>query len=192
MNSARETYKVLKSDREPGIKLLYEQYGRKLLGYATKNWKTGEDEAWDLIYKTIYKVADTIKNYEFETEQAFASFVFRIFINNLKDHIRKQKKVLDGLTEVQLHDNLTGPEEPNESSASPNKPLEILKSELDKLEDWERILVLMRSQEMPYSEIAKYVDKPENQLKTYYARLKKQLSERVTALINISETKENV
>ncbi|MBK6985309.1 MAG: hypothetical protein IPH32_11365 [Bacteroidetes bacterium] len=60
-------------------------------------------------------------------------------------------------------------------------PLIILQQELEKLEDWQRILLLMRGQDMPYSKISEFVKKPENQLKVYYARLKKQLTENVNA-----------
>ena len=37
---------------------------------------------------------------------------------------------------------------------------------------------------MPYNEISAFVNKPENQLKVYYARLKKQLLENVSAELN--------
>lgn len=60
--------------------------------------------------------------------------------------------------------------------ASTNPHVAMLREELEKLEDWQRILLLMRSQEMPYSEIAKYVNKPEEQLKVYYSRLKNALT----------------
>ncbi len=192
MNSRAETYILLKSDREQGIKILFELYAQKLFRYATKNWKVAEDDAWDLIYKTIYKVADSVTNYEFKSEQAFASFIFKILINNMKDHLRRQKKMGENQTEIPLHDNMANAEPGNEVTGVPNRPLEILNQELEKLEDWQRILLLMRSQDIAYSEISKYVNKPENQLKTYYARLKKQLMERVTALVNKSEPKENV
>ena len=55
---------------------------------------------------------------------------------------------------------------------------------MDKLEEWQRILLLMRGQDMPYNEISAFVNKPENQLKVYYARLKKQLLENVSAELN--------
>jgi len=80
-----ETYKILESDREQGIRLLFELYAGQLLCYATKNWKTCEANARELIYKTFHKVADHISEYTFETEKAFGSFVFRFFINNLHE-----------------------------------------------------------------------------------------------------------
>jgi DNA-directed RNA polymerase specialized sigma24 family protein len=42
----------------------------------------------------------------------------------------------------------------------------------------------MRGQNMPYGEISKYVDKPERQLKVYYARLKKQMTEKINEQLN--------
>ena len=52
---------------------------------------------------------------------------------------------------------------------------------MDKLEEWQRILLLMRGQNMSYKEIIPFVNKPEKQLKVYYARLKKKLLENVNA-----------
>jgi hypothetical protein len=52
------------------------------------------------------------------------------------------------------------------------------------MEDWERILLLMRGQNIPYSEISKFVHKPEKQLKVYYARLKKKLLEDMNETLN--------
>jgi hypothetical protein len=75
------TYQILKFDREKGIKVLFELYSKKLSAYAKTNWKLNEDISWDLIYKSIYKVADVISRYEFENEAKFASFIFIIFIS---------------------------------------------------------------------------------------------------------------
>ena len=60
-----------------------------------------------------------------------------------------------------------------------NKKLIALNEELDKMEDWERMLLLMRSEGRAYSEIAQYIDKPENQLKVYYQRLKEQIQKKL-------------
>ena len=99
-----ETYKVLKHHKENGIKLLFEQYSKKLLLYASLTWKLEEDIAWDLIYKTIYKTADTIERYEFENEQKFAAFIFKIFINQIRDHLRQAKTAAREIKEVELND----------------------------------------------------------------------------------------
>ena len=47
------------------------------------------------------------------------------------------------------------------------------------MEDWQRMLLLMRSEGRPYSEIAQYIDKPEEQLKVYYQRLKESITKKM-------------
>ena len=191
MSAKTETYRLLKQDRERGIKLLFEQYSKKLSGYAMHHWKTEEDATWDLIYKTMYKVADTIDRYEFESEEKFASFIFKIFINYLRNHVRDTKTAAQGITEISLDDQIINNYSPAAKTNNvPNERMKLLQDELDKLEDWQRILLLMRSQEVSYNEISKIVGRSEDQLKVYYGRLKKQLAEKLTELLN--KTKENV
>lgn len=185
-----ETYKVLKSKKKEGISVLYNRYGKNLYSYAIINWKVDEDQAWDIVYRTIYKIAETIRQYEFENEKKFRSFVFKIFINNLRNHyreIKRKKESLDftPLTDMHLHTNgeLAGHEQ-EQQEESPS--MQLLKAELEKLEDWERILLLLRSQNLAYSEIAKHVDKPADQLKVYYQRLKKKIMKRLDDKIKVT------
>lgn len=81
---------------------------------------------------------------------------------------------------MELHErdgaSLPEKEDPAENS---NPKLVALNEELEKMEDWQRMLLLMRSEGWSYADISKYVDKPENQLKVYYQRLKEQLSKRL-------------
>ena len=64
-------------------------------------------------------------------------------------------------------------------SENSNKKLIALNEALYEMEDWERMLLLMRSEGRAYSEIAKYIDKPENQLKVYYQRLKELITKKL-------------
>lgn len=189
MNVGTETYILLRSDKEEGIKVLFEQYSKKLLSYTIYKWKLEEDVAWDVIYKTIYKVADASINYNFDSDKKFVSFVFKVLINNIRDYLRSEKVKKNDVTEVELSDTIINTYHVPSVSSKLTFPLKVLQEELDKLKDWERILILMRTQNVPYSEIAKYVDKPENQLKTYYARLKKQLMEKVNEIITETNSK---
>jgi RNA polymerase sigma factor (sigma-70 family) len=179
-----ETYNLLKHNKEKGIQLLFELYSKKLLVYASRTWNMEQDAAWDLIYKTIYRTADVIHQYEFQNEQKFASFIFKIFINLIRDHLRKTKTTAHGVREVELNEFIINNHRTDSTEkASPSHLLKMLENELSKLEDWQRILLLLRSQDMPYSDIAKYVDKPEKQLKVYYARLKQQLTESMQKIV---------
>jgi len=157
---------------------IYNRYGKKLYSYAIRTWKLNEDDAWNLIYKTLYKVIETHKNYTFETEDKFASFVFKLFINYLRNDYRdKKNNTLDvssaDLSTMQLHSGGV------QTEVLPNQKLVVLSEELDKMEDWQRMLLLMRSEGRPYSEIAQYIDKPEQQLKVYYQRLKENITKKL-------------
>jgi RNA polymerase sigma factor (sigma-70 family) len=158
---------------------IYNRYGKKLYSYAIRTWKVSEDDAWNLIYKTLYKVIETHQQYTFENEDKFASFVFRVFINLLRNHYRDKKN--QGV-DVQATD-LNTAQFANGASATtevaPSKQLTALSAALDEMEDWQRMLLLMRSEGMSYQEIAQYIDKPENQLKVYYQRLKEQLTKKL-------------
>ncbi|HLP56716.1 MAG TPA: sigma-70 family RNA polymerase sigma factor [Fluviicola sp.] len=157
---------------------VYNRYGKKLYAYALKTWKISEDDAWNLIYKTLYKVIETHQNYTFESEDKFASFVFRIFINYLRNDYRDKKKTTidvapTDVSEIQVRAEEHPPRE------EPDRQIKVLREVLDGLEDWQRILVLMRSDGAAYSEIAKYVDKPEQQLKVYYQRIKEVITKKL-------------
>jgi len=162
--------------------LLYRKYGRKLLSYAIHTWNTDEDDAWELIYKTLYKVMDNWRKYEFANEEKFSAFVFTVFINLVRNHHRDQagKKAVLGDTGIDeaAHVAHETPESERETLTESEKMVK-LKAVLDTLEDWQRILLLMRSDGRSYAEIAAYVKKPEDQLKVYYQRLKKAIAEKM-------------
>jgi RNA polymerase sigma factor (sigma-70 family) len=184
MSETKKTYELILKKGKEGIRVLYERYGKKLFGYAAFKWKINEDENWELVYKTLYRVLETHSNYSFSSEEKFASFVFTVFINYLRNFYRDKKNLPVEI--VELDEKISNrPENGNETSTSP--AMNLLVSELDQLEDWERILLLMRSQNVPYAEIAKYTGKPEEQLKVYYGRLKKKLADRLQEKIHVTK-----
>jgi RNA polymerase sigma factor (sigma-70 family) len=183
MKMEQETHALIKSGHKEAPRLLYERYGRKLSGYAQGAWKLNEDEAWDLVYKTLDKIMRSAPGYEFVSEEKFSSFVYKIFINYLRNFYRDKKASTPEF--VPLTDQIPAVQSRSETIERPESPaLLLLKAELDKLEDWQRILLLMRSQDIPYADIAPLVGKPEDQLKVYYQRLKKQLGERMNEQLN--------
>src|SRR5690606_15371333 len=108
-------------------------------------------------------------------------------INYLRNYYRDNKSFEHKNFEVGLIDVESGEKE-NISSANPK--LNLLQFFLDKMEDWQRMLLLMRSQEMSYYEISKFVNKPEKHLKVYYKRLKKKLLDEMnTELKKMSDGK---
>ena len=172
------------------VKQLYETYAKKLLAYTCKNYTIDKDDAWAIVYKTIYKIADVKDSYVFDIEQKLSAFIFKTHINYLRNYFRDNKSFEKNHYEVDLTDNIVSRTDEDERPIK-NLPLTILQQELDKLEDWQRILLLMRGQDIPYSKISEFVNKPENQLKTYYARLKKQLMDSVNAELEKIKTTQN-
>jgi DNA-directed RNA polymerase specialized sigma24 family protein len=75
-----------------------------------------------------------------------------------------------------------------EPDAAGDSLMQILDACLAKLPDWERVLLLLRSQDMPYTEIARYVHKPAEQLKVYHQRAKTKLEKLVEeALTSVNQ-----
>ena len=183
-----EVSKIEKKDIK-SIEWIYNKYGKKLYGYAISKWHLDEDSSWETVYKTLYKVVEVSDKYAFENENKFAGFLFKIFINYLRNHYRDNKKNNPDITELTEKDAraITQPEEGAEEKTANNLSLECLKKALQGLEDWKRILLLMRAQDFSYEEIAKYVNKPSDQLKVYYMRLKKQITESANECIDKSK-----
>lgn len=177
-SGAEEINQLKKLDKNSFITVVYNRYGKRMYSYAISNWNLNEDEAWNLIYKTIYKVLESYHNYEFVSEEKFASFIFKIFINYLRNHYRDTKT--ERLFEFKAMDDVDLSLKKENTHEEPvNKKLTQLNEVLDQMEDWERMLLLMRSEGRPYSEIAIYIDKPEHQLKVYYQRLKDRLTKKL-------------
>jgi RNA polymerase sigma factor (sigma-70 family) len=177
--SLKETYTLKDLTQKELIAELYGRYGKKLYAYAIYSWKVDEDTAWDLVYKTLYKVIDSHKKYVFESEEKFASFVFKIFINYLRNNYRDKKK-LPAQTPLSDTDSHFLHDKPNPATeTNGNLKLAVLNEELDKMEDWQRMLLLMKSEGRSYAEIASYIDKPEDNLRVYYQRLKEQITKKI-------------
>ncbi len=175
---SKETYKLLKRKKRKGLDLFYERYAKKLFNYAKQNWQCNDDIAWDIIYQSFDKIIENIDKYEFESEAKFGSFVLVTFLNNLRNHYRDSQKNIQ-MVYVDEDDSLSNLPEEEDSTPIDSALMLQLKSELQQLEEWERMLLLLRAQRMSYNEIAKYVDKPEQQLKVYYQRLKNRLIKKI-------------
>jgi RNA polymerase sigma factor (sigma-70 family) len=180
VSKKKELYKQEGLTNSAFVAELYKLYGKKLYAYALRNWNVTDDQAWDLVYKTLYKIIDTHKNYTFESEEKFGSFIFKIFINYLRNHYRDNKTKNENLKLTDVSPDVMYNKTSETGNDVPTDPkLVALTEELEKMEDWQRMLLLMRSEGRSYSEIAKYIDKPEEQLKVYYQRLKESITKKM-------------
>lgn len=178
MGKKKEIFEHVAKNPREGVKLIYESYGKKLYSYGIKTWKLNEDECWEIVYKTIYRVAEKTKAYQFSSESNYRSFIFTIFINFLKNYFNSRKKEKENFLQVEFNQvevssvNAENNSSIETESEQDSEAISLLKEELEKMDDWERILLLMRCQDIPYIEISKIVDKPTDHLKVYYQRLK--------------------
>lgn len=189
MSVSTDTYPLKKeanTEINKAVKELYETYAKKLFAYTKKNYGIAEDDIWAIVYKTIYKMAEVKDRYAFENELKKSAFIFKMHINFLRNYFRDNKSFEASLYEVEMNHDLISKDDSLPTQESPQ--MKILQNELDKLEEWQRILLLMRGQDMPYSEIVPFVNKPEKQLKVYYARLKKLLLENITCELKKTNT----
>ena len=172
---------------EQAITLLYNSYGKKLYGFAVGRWNLDEDEAWELVYKTLYKVMEVIDKYTFETESKFNGFVFRIFINNLKNHYQAKKhKQVQTVELEEKHGSIVPVDNGSATDQKDSLHMKCLKMILAGFDDWKRVLLLMKAQNFSYDDIARYVNKPTEQLKVYYMRSKQVLVEKVNECVSNS------
>jgi RNA polymerase sigma-70 factor (ECF subfamily) len=193
------TYTLIQQDRSSAVEVLYQRYGKKLYSYAVTSWHLSEDESWEIVYETLYRTVEKFDNYTFESEKKFSSFIFTIFCNNLRRQYRDAKKMAEKLQFSPFNESLFEESHSNpglfterqvqhklsdaavnafREEASVNSELmDMLELCLDELQDWERILLLLRSQNMPYSDIAEYMNKPADQLKVYYQRTRNKLAQ---------------
>lgn len=183
MSFSSETLKDIIHDKDRFVKWLYEHYAKKLLAYTLKTYLPDEDDAWSVVYKTLYRIAEVAAKHEFENEFKFNGFIFRTHINYLRNFLRDNKNFEARHQEIELNEHHAA--EQQQEQAVQSIPIQVLQQELDKLEDWQRVLLLMRGQDVPYSKISEFVDKPEQHLKTYYARLKKQLHDAVNEQLQL-------
>lgn len=174
----KETHIIIREDKKKGLKVFYERYSKRLFLYSISHLKLDEDEAWELIYKTFEKIIDKCKSYTFESETKFGAFVLVVFLNDFRNLYKSRKSKIQLDHSENIEDYKSMPQE-TENHENDSENMLLLKAELEKLEDWQRMLLLLKAQQMPYSQIAEYIQKPENQLKVYYSRLKKKVMENI-------------
>lgn len=178
----------IKASSSGAVAFLYNRFGRKLYGYSVSRWKVTEDEAWELVYKTLYRAVETMDRYTFEDESKFSGFLFKIFVNYLRNHYRDNKgKHIETVELEEKHEKRVHDRSDQEPAKEKSPGMKCLEQELGKLEDWQRVLLLMRAQEFGYEEIGKYVDKPADQLKVYHMRLRKKVTEGTNECIELNK-----
>lgn len=183
--------------RDPkALKMLYEQYGRKFYSYCLIRWHLNEDESWEVVYKTLEALALKLSGYSFDSQIDFERFIFRVLINFLRQHYRSAQSKLKDVEFIDI-DNVDSTNAfekyfsasalndyyKTESFESP--VLNHLTAALEKLDETDRDLLLLRAQNFSYEEIATMLKINDPQLKVRHHRAKKKLIEILNSTTNI-------
>ncbi len=183
----------IKNKDPNGLQELYRSYGRKFYGYAVKKWNLSEDEAWEVVYKTLETLVLKLPNYQFESEAHFNNFLYKVFTNFLRQNFRSQRANQNDIKYININED---PTEDNQGlpsnklrfeidkqtfneyyqlEALENPKLLLLNVALEKLPVGEKDILLLRAQGFSYEEVAQLLKVNNNQLKVKHHRAKQKL-----------------
>lgn len=180
--------KIVQND-PAGLRLLYDAYGSKFYAYAFRRWNLNEDDAWDVVYRTLEVLVLKLSDYHFESQSKFEGFMYTVLLNFIRQHfrskrIREQKDLqfigIDdeiGDYDVGRQINQTAFDEYYSSEMTESAAMIHFKNSLQKLDESDRDLLLLRAQNYSYDEIASLLKIENRQLKVKYHRAKKKLLE---------------
>ena len=181
-----------------GLEELYQAYGSRFCAYAIQRWHLSEDEAWEVVYKTLETLVLKLSNYQFQSQALFEGFLFKVLVNFLRQHFRSKRNSHED--EIEFVDLNNETEIPNYISKQisksafteyykiesvENPELLTLNEALDKLASLDKDILLLRAQNYSYDEIANLLGIDNNQLKVKHHRAKQKLF----TMINEIQTK---
>jgi RNA polymerase sigma-70 factor (ECF subfamily) len=184
---------TIQKDYNAGLELLFKEYAEKFYGYAVDCWHFSEDEAWDIVYKTLDKLAARLPQGDFSTQGQFDSYVFTVFKSFMSKGYRTKKKeanektfylpigeTTDGMVQeenlksVGFDDEFVKEYLEDETTIG-NTKLERLKVALLRLSDLDRDLLLLKAQNLSYEEIGALLNIESKNLKVQHHRAKERL-----------------
>jgi RNA polymerase sigma factor (sigma-70 family) len=179
---------TLIGNKDPkGLEELYQAYGKKFFGYSVNQWHLSEDEAWEVVYKTLETLVLKLSNYHFESQTYFDNFLYKVLFNFLRQHFRAKRSHEDKLVLVDLYEDqekmpsLTRQldaisfQDYYKSEIVENPVLLALNDALSQLEGADKDILLLRAQNYSYDEIAAMLNIDNKQLKVKHHRAKQKL-----------------
>ncbi len=177
------------SKKDPkGLEELYQAYGSRFYAYAVHRWNLTQDEAWEVVYKTLETLVLKLSNYQFQSKALFEGFLFKVLLNFVRQYFRSKRSLHEA--EIDFVDLNSEEELPfhvskqiNKSAFSDyyktesveNAELQTLNEALKKLDTIDKDILLLRAQNYSYDEIAALLRIENNQLKVTHHRAKKKL-----------------
>lgn len=177
---------------------LYTTYGKRFYAYCIQKWGCSEDEAWEIVYKTLETLVVKLGGYEFESKAHFENFLYKVLLNFIRQAFRSSRNKQahqfdlvdfnDEVMPMQIDEYITSASLSNyymteevDSAAILN-----LNEALQRMDEIDKDILLLRAQNYSYEEIAGFLGIEDNQLKVKHHRAKKKL---ISILSEIQKTK---
>lgn len=173
---------------------LYERYAQSWYRLATARWGLDADSAWDVIYKTLDTLLAKRSTLPTDPPAYFDNYLFKVFINNLRQCLREQARRDETFRLVPLTtepadqsadergnldelavSNETMAQLMTENEEATHPMLARLEQVLAQLDETDQSLLLLKAQLFSYDEIAEMLGIENKQLKVRHFRAKQKL-----------------
>jgi RNA polymerase sigma-70 factor, ECF subfamily len=129
-------------------------------------------DAQDIVQETAYKF---LLYYETIRSKNIRSWIFRVALNLLRDHHRKNTKITIGFSEDCL---INSPNESPEEILITKEESQLIQKIITKMKPKHSELIILKYfLELKYSDISTLLDMKETTIKTYLARARKEFNE---------------
>ncbi|WP_153463734.1 MULTISPECIES: sigma-70 family RNA polymerase sigma factor [Sediminibacillus] len=156
--------KAIKGD-EAAFETLVKNESEKLYKTAFLYVKNKED-ALDVLQETIYKAFVSIN--QVKKPEYFYTWLTKILIHTAYELLRKRKKVV-------YDENLIHHLPETEGNQDVETKMDLLNAISYLSEQYQTVIILFYYHDLPIHQIAETMEKPENTVKTYLRRAKKEL-----------------
>lgn len=183
-----QDYELIKSFQNGNLQVfeeLIKPHEKKIYNIALKLVKN-EQDAYDLAQESLIKIYKSLNRFEYKSN--FSTWIYRIAYNTSIDYLRKNNNngwtmSLDEENEngvkFEVEDTLPTPEEIFEMKITK----ELIKEAVDKLDDTQRAVVVLRDVEgLSYEEISEVTDLNIGTVKSRINRGRKKLQETLIEL----------
>lgn len=187
-NDYQTILQSLRTKESKGLELLYERYGRPFFRYGVDRWRLNEEQVWEIVYKTLEILVLKLPGYEFASQGKFDAFVFTVYTNFLRQHLREVRSKNMPETEFfDLEQEFVLPVHVREAltkqafaefyaSETTDHPMILaIRQVLEQLPPDDRDLLLLRAQNYSYEEIGELLGLADKQLKVKHFRAKEKL-----------------
>jgi RNA polymerase sigma factor (sigma-70 family) len=172
------------NNEEEGLEILYNTYAKRLSRFGINSWDLSEDDALNATYNTLNIMVIKIFQIPFEGERHFQNYMYKVFVNEVRQIFRKKTRDEQNISFVYLEEygdtfsDNSGQESYHPEYNSENKDclqLKQLTVALEMLDPLEKDILLLKAQKYSYLEISEYLKIPNVNLKEKHYKAKQKL-----------------